>query len=168
MGEVLRVGRDVKARKSRVKELMNLKLSALELDIKLQLIQELIPLGLMHIAELLTEEVKALAGDRYKRNGKVGHVRWTKQWGSVYIGKQKIPILYQTVRHRRKGKEVELTSYKGLQAPHRIDEGLLKKILLGLSCRRYSECESFYTTQDVYKGQYEEVKRVCGEKIPYL
>ncbi len=140
MRKVLRVGRDVKARRSRVKELMDLKLSALELDIKLQLIQELIPLGLMHIGEILKQELKALAGDRYKRNGKPGHVRWTKQWGSVYIGEQKLPILYQRVRDRRKDKEVELTSYKGLQEPHHIDEGLLKKILLGLSCRRYRDC----------------------------
>jgi len=46
MRKILRVGKDVKERRSRVRELMNLKLSALELDIKLQLIQELIPLGL--------------------------------------------------------------------------------------------------------------------------
>jgi transposase-like protein len=140
MRKVLRVGKDVKARRSRVKELMDLRLSALEMDMKLQLIQELIPLGLMHVAEVLTEEVEALAGDRYKRNGKPGHVRWAKQWGSVYIGEQKLPILYQRVRDRRKGREVELTAYKGLQQPHQIDEGLLKKILLGLSCGRYREC----------------------------
>ncbi len=140
MRKILRVGKDVKAKRSRVRELMNLKLSSLELDIKLQLIQELIPLGLMHIGEILTEEVKALAGDRYKRNGKPGHVRWTKQWGSVYIGEQKLPIVYQRVRDRRKCREVELTSYKGLQEPHQIDEGLLKKILLGISCRRYRDC----------------------------
>jgi len=58
---------------------MDLKLSALEMDIKLQLVQELIPLGLVHIGEVLTEEVRALAGDRYKSNGKPGHVRWAKQ-----------------------------------------------------------------------------------------
>ena len=60
MKKVLRVGKDVKAKRSRVKELMDLKLSAVEMDIKLQLIQELIPLGLMHIGEILNEEVKAL------------------------------------------------------------------------------------------------------------
>jgi len=92
------------------------------------------------LRELLTEELKTLAGERYKRNGTPGHVRWTKQWGSVYIGEQKLPIRYQRVRDRRKGKEVELTPYKRLQEPHRLDEGLLKKILIGLSCRRYREC----------------------------
>jgi len=43
MRKVLRVGKDVKARRSRVKELMDLRLSALEMDVELQLIQELIP-----------------------------------------------------------------------------------------------------------------------------
>jgi putative transposase len=140
MRNVLRVGRDVKARRARVKELMRLKIDELEMDVKLQLIQELIPLGLMHIAEVLREEVKALTGDRYKRNGTPGHVRWTKQWGSVYIGEQKLPIRYQRVRDRKEGREVELTSYRRLQEPHHIDEGLLTKILLGLSCRRYRDC----------------------------
>ncbi len=44
------------------------------------------------------------------------------------------------MRDRRNSKEVELTSYKRLQQPHRLDERLLKKILLALSCRRYREC----------------------------
>jgi putative transposase len=140
MRKLLRVGKDVKARRARVKELMKLNIDTLETDVKLQLIQELIPLGLLHVRELLTEEVQALAGERYKRKRTPGHVRWTKQWGSVYIGEQKLPIRYQRVRDRMKDKEVELTSYKCLQEPRRTDEGLLKKILLGLSCRRYQEC----------------------------
>jgi putative transposase len=140
MKKLLRVGKDVKARRARVKELMDLNLSTLERDLKLQLIQELIPLGLIHVGELLSEELTALAGDRYKRNGTPGYVRWTKQWGSVYIGEQKLPIRYQRVRDRSKAREVELTTYKRLQEPRRLDEGLLKKILIGLSCRRYREC----------------------------
>ena len=127
MKNVLRVGKDVKARRSRVTELMGLNLSTVEQDAKLQLIQELIPLGLMHIGEVLKEEVKALAGERYKRNGIAGHVRWTKQWGSGYVGEQKVPILYQRVRDNRKGTEVELTSYKGLQEPRHVDERLIKE-----------------------------------------
>jgi len=67
MRKLLRVGKDVKARRARVKELMNLKIGELETDPKLQLIQELIPLGLLHVRELLTEEVQTLAGERYKR-----------------------------------------------------------------------------------------------------
>jgi hypothetical protein len=77
MKRVLQVGKDVKARRARarrarVKELMEMNLGELTRDIKLQVIQELIPLGLMHVGEVLEEEVKVLAGDRYKRNGRVG------------------------------------------------------------------------------------------------
>ena len=37
----------------------------LEVDAKVELIRALVPLGLMHIEELLDEEVTALAGERY-------------------------------------------------------------------------------------------------------
>ena len=37
----------------------------LEVDAKVELIQSLVPLGLMHIEELLDEEVTALVGERY-------------------------------------------------------------------------------------------------------
>lgn len=119
---------------------MGLSLRDLDKEVKVQLIQELIPIGLMHVGEVLEEEVKGLAGDWYKRNGAPGHVRWCRQWGSVYLGEQKLPIVYQRVRDRNRGKEVELTTYKGLQEPRGVDDGLLRKLLLGLSCRRYREC----------------------------
>ena len=86
--------------RSRLKELMSLKLTALELDIKLYLIHELIPLGLIHIGEVLKQEVKILAGDRYKRNGDPGRVRWSKHCGLVYMAEQKAPVRYQRVRDR--------------------------------------------------------------------
>ena len=39
----------------------------LELDAKVELIRSLVPLGLMHVQELLDQEVTALAGARYAR-----------------------------------------------------------------------------------------------------
>jgi len=36
-----------------------------------ELIQALIPLGLWHVKEVLEQEVRALAGERYKRQGMV-------------------------------------------------------------------------------------------------
>jgi len=124
------------------------------------------------LRELLTEELKTLAGERYKRNGTPGHVRWTKQWGSVYIGEQKLPIRYQRVRDRRKGKEVELTPYKRLQEPHRLDEGLLKKILIGLKLQALPRVQRGHTrgllsqpfdgVTAVYTGEHEKAQRVYG------
>ena len=46
----------------------------LELDAKVELIRSLVPLGLMHVQELLDQEVTALASERYQE-GRVG--RWT-------------------------------------------------------------------------------------------
>lgn len=140
MKSVLEVGKDVKTRRARVKELLGKPFNMLEVDVKLQLIQELIPLGLMHVEEVLQEEVRSLAGERYKRNGIAGHDRWGKQGGSVYLADQKVPVLLQRVRNMRSNKEVRLRSYERLQQPRDVDEGLLKKILHGLSCRRYREC----------------------------
>ena len=39
----------------------------LEVDAKVELIRSLVPLGLMHVEELLDAEVRALAGERYAR-----------------------------------------------------------------------------------------------------
>ena len=69
MSSVLRPVR--KRKKSRtlgpVKIIRREDYSDLELDAKVELIRSLVPLGLMHVEELLDEEVTALAGERYAR-----------------------------------------------------------------------------------------------------
>ena len=58
----------------------------LELDAKVELIRSLVPLGLMHVEELLDEEVMALAGERLRsqgrrRSGAAGTAPTLGQWG---------------------------------------------------------------------------------------
>ena len=56
----------------------------LEVDAKVELIRSLVPLGLMHIEELLDEEVTALAGERYARKApSVGGRRHGSNPGTV-------------------------------------------------------------------------------------
>ena len=111
-----------------------------DFDTRVALIQALIPLGLAAVGEELEAEVTRLAGTRYERSGRLpGHVRWTKQDGSIYLGDQKHPIRYQRVRDQTKGTEVALETYQKFQVPRGMDEGLLKRVLLGLSCGRYQE-----------------------------
>jgi transposase-like protein len=141
MKKVLQISEKSKVRKARAAEVMGLReYGALELDSRLALIQELIPLGLIHIREELQAEVKRLAGDKYKRNGISGYDRWGKQRGSVYVKDQKVPIIVPRVRDTINGKEVSLNNYERFQQPSNVDEGLLKRILHGLSCRSYREC----------------------------
>jgi len=105
------------------------------------LIQELIPLGLQAVADVLAAEVTRLAGPRYSRTGGApGHVRWSREQGSVYLLDQKLPITYQRVRDRAANVEVPLPAYQALQTPRAADAGLFRRILLGLSCRNYAAC----------------------------
>jgi putative transposase len=141
------------------------------LDGKAELIQALIPIGLWHVKELLEEEVKRIAGERYKRSGLPGYDRWGKQGGSVYLSDQKLPILVPRVKDQREGKEVRLRSYEQLQVPRDRDEGALRRILRGLSCRSYEECagavpEAFGMSGSAISRRYirasaRELKKLC-------
>jgi putative transposase len=141
MKKILKIRGKGKVKKAGVPEAIGLgEYGAMEMDSRITLIQELIPLGLMHVKGELQAEVRRLAGERYKRNGLPGHNRWTKQKGSIYIRDQKVPIVYQRVRDTINNVEVPLSTYEHLQIPHREDEGLLRRVLHGLSCRSYKEC----------------------------
>jgi len=107
------------------------------IDGKAELIQMLIPLGLKAVSDLLQEEVEVLAGSRYRHEG--GPTRWGKQAGSVYLGDEKFRIEVPRVRDAGSNTELGLESYSRLQQPRALDEGVMKKVLLGLSCGRYEE-----------------------------
>jgi len=111
------------------------------IDVKVALIQALIPLGLQAVSEELEADVRALVGARYAREGRQpGHVRWSQQRGSVYLGDQKLPIRFPRVRNGHTQTEVPLATYERLQTPRALDEGLWRRVLVGLSCGRYREC----------------------------
>ena len=112
-----------------------------EVDAKVALIQALIPLGLKAVAEALEEEVVTLAGQRYQRMGRrPGYARWSAQRGGVYLSDQKLSIRVPRVRDQRSNVEVPLQTYRRLQEPQGMDEGLLRRVLVGLSCGRYRDC----------------------------
>ena len=72
----------------------------LEVDAKVELIRSLVPLGLMHIEELLDEEVTALAGERYARKDpSVGGRRHGSNPGTVGLAGQRVPIRVPRIRH---------------------------------------------------------------------
>jgi putative transposase len=175
MKRILRIGRGVKLRQVRVKEICGLPLKTMDVDAKTELIQALIPLGLWHVKEVLEQEVAALAGERYKRQGITGYDRWGKQWGSVYLRDQKVPILVPRVRDQPGDKEIRLRSYERLQEPRNGDEGVLKRILHGLSCRSYEACaeavpEVFGLSGSTVSKRYirasaRELKKLCARRL---
>ena len=110
-----------------------------DFDIKMSVIQELIPLGLKALAEELTSEVKRLAGERYSRGG--DNARWGHQNGSVYLRDQKFPVCIPRVRNMALQEEVPLQAYQRLQKPSN-DDGAMRRLLHGLSTHKYQESSS--------------------------
>jgi putative transposase len=115
--------------------------SAAAIDTKVELIQALIPLGLLHVEESLRQEVERLAGPRYARGGgQLGVVRYGKQPGSIYLADQKLGIEVPRVRNLRRNREVPLRTYQRLQQPRAADQGVMQRLLTGLTCREYERC----------------------------
>jgi putative transposase len=102
---------------------------------RVEMIQSLIPLGLMAVEEMLQAEVAALAGTRYSRD-QIG-VRWGNNPGSVFLGEQKVSVRVPRVRHKETRSEIPLEGYKALQNPRTMDDRLFARVLQGVSAKRY-------------------------------
>ena len=109
----------------------------LELEAKVELIRSLVPLGLMHVEELLDAEVTALAGGHYARkDASVGGRRHGSNPGTVGLAGQRVPIRVPRIRHVA-GSEIPLRSYEALHGDRAVNDVLLKRVLYGISCRNY-------------------------------
>ena len=129
-----------KKRKTKIvsKKMMEKMLGAGQtIDARTELIQMLIPLGLNAVNDALQAELTALAGVKYSRGGVAS--RWGEQPGSVYLGDEKFRVEVPRLRDTEKNCEIPLESYSSLQNPRSLDQGLMKKMLLGLSAARYEE-----------------------------
>jgi len=108
-----------------------------DVDTRVELIQGLIPLGLMHVQETLQAEVQQLAGERHARKGDqaVGS-RYGTNPGSVRLGGQRLGLRVPRVRGEQG--EIPLHSYQQLHTGGgAVDEVLLRRVLHGISCRNY-------------------------------
>ena len=143
MGRIARVEGGVKRKKRVLKPgpvLTREEYEGEPVSVRLEMIRALIPLGLMHVAEELEREVTAWAGARYSREGRVpGLARYGSNPGSVRVGGQRVGMRIPRVRDVWADREVPLRTLEGLRGKGEVNEGLFKKVLYGLSCRRYEE-----------------------------
>jgi transposase-like protein len=111
-----------------------------DVETKVECIQALIPLGLMRIQELLEDEVRALAGIKYKRKAASGlsGYRHGSNHGSVQLAGQRHPFNIPRVQSVAGDGEISLESLKHLRGTGQLDEVLLKRVLYGISCRNYA------------------------------
>lgn len=110
---------------------------AFDVDSKLECIRALIPLGLMHVQEVLEEEVYQWAGARYapKPPALLGR-RHGSNPGSVQLAGQRHPLRIQRVQYKHGG-EISLHALDHLRGTGQVDALLLKRVLYGISCRNY-------------------------------
>lgn len=134
---------------------------------RMDLIEALIPVGLMAVASALQGEVRHLAGDRYSR-GPVS--RHGSNRGSVVLGGQRVAIDVPRVRDRIRGCEIPLASYQRLHRGSSFEETALIRVLKGLSCREYREAamavpEAFGLSSSNVSRQF---IRVSGQRLKEL
>jgi len=112
-------------------------IDALNAEARIELIQALIPVALAEVGRTLGEEVEQLAGQRHARKGEgESYYRHGSNPGTVRLGGQRHPV--RVPRVRGPDGEVRLESYDRLHgASGDVDEGLYRKVLLGISCRDY-------------------------------
>ena len=139
-----------------------------DFDVKMSVIQDLIPLGLKAVADELKSEVRRLAGEKHSRAG--ANARWGWQDGSVYLRDQKFPVRVPRVRDVEANKEVALEPYQRLQRPFDDDGGALRKLLHGLSTHKYQEssalaAEAFGISSSNLSKKF---KRGSAEKLRQL
>ena len=108
-----------------------------DFNVRMEMIQALIPFGLKAVANELQNEFERLVGIKHSRTG--SNARWGKQNGSVYLRDQKFPVVVPRVRNVDLNQEVPLEAYRRLQRPFDDDNGALKRLLYGLSTHRYEE-----------------------------
>ena len=102
------------------------------------LVQEL---GIMMAQAIMDMEREERSGPEYFPRQR-GVYKWAYQPGSIYLGDQKVSVHHPRLRGPEG--EIPLESYTMLKEPGGFSEELLKKVLLGISARRYREtvCES--------------------------
>ena len=112
-------------------------IEALNAEVRIELIKALIPLGLAEVGRTLAKDVEHLAGQLHARKGEgENYYRHGSNPGSVRLGGQRHPVRVPRVRGPEG--EVRLESYARLHgAAGEVDEGLFRKVLLGISCRDY-------------------------------
>jgi putative transposase len=131
--------RRVSNRKSRIKAgremIERLKAGGIADTSRLALVQLLVPVGLLWAENEMNREHESIVGRRYGREKAFGP--WGANPGSIYLGDQKVTVMVPRARNRWTNQEAPLVSYQRLQEPKALEAVTLRRVLNGISERRY-------------------------------
>lgn len=108
---------------------------------KLSLLKNYHEISLMLIQEILDDEIRQYAGERYSHtkphDGR--YSRWGSNPGSVWLGEEKVAIDVPRLYDNEQNCNKSLENYDKLKDIEPDEEKLLKAILYGLSTKDYKE-----------------------------
>jgi len=104
-------------------------------SVERELLGWVLPLALQAWHERLQEEVVELCGPLGKHDR--GVMRWGKERGSIYLGKQQVAVERPRLRDIEAGREVGLQTYRRYQDPEIFDEQVYQEGLKRVSQRDY-------------------------------
>jgi len=100
--------------------------------------------GLLIMQSVMNAEVESLAGPKGRHDPGRRATRWTGQQGYVVLGGKKSRITKPRVRNME-GHEVTLKSYERFQSPPRRQSSVVRKLINGISTRKYTKAVEDFT-----------------------
>lgn len=100
--------------------------------------------GLLIMQSVMNAEVESLAGPKGRHDPDRQVTRWTGQPGYVVLGGKKVRITKPRVRSME-GHEVALESYERFQSPLRRQSSVVRKLINGISTRKYTSAVEDFT-----------------------
>ena len=100
--------------------------------------------GLLIMKAIMDQEVESLAGVKGRHDPHRTTTRWTAQPGYVVLAGKKVKVTKPRLRDME-GHEVALRSYERFQSPPRRQESICRKLIAGLSTRKYEQAIDDFT-----------------------
>ena len=136
-------------------------------DMQYQLFQNFVDIAKLHYNQLMEEEVRSKAGEKYERGKRYN--RWGSNPGSIRMGEEKVPVEVPRYYDKEENRTEESSYYRQLHEMPMPTEEVVKKVIKGLSQHDYEEVtksvmESFGLSQSTVSRRFiEESKKQLEE-----
>jgi transposase-like protein len=107
------------------------------IEMQYQLFQNFVDIAKLHYNQLVEEEMKTKAGEKYERGKRYN--RWGNNPGSIRIGEEKIPVEVPRFYDKQEDRTQEAEYYRKLHEIAMPSQEVIKKVIKGLSQHDYEE-----------------------------
>ena len=133
--------------------------------------------GLLIMKAVMDAEVESLVGPKGRHDPGRTATRWTAQPGYVVLAGKKAPVVKPRVR-TMEGCEVNLRSYQRFQSAPRRQASIYKKLVNGISTRKYEQAIDDFTegygisksavSRELKKATLGALQKLCERRIDAL